>query len=159
MVKKDVVTKEDLERYYIECRKIRFSEDFNIESEDLFMDIFKKLFITRVHTYTKTLKLQCEPDKNRSIDDFIKIVKYYIPELSVSDIVRRLCKITTNTEDLNALKDPYYPTLFKCNDIRKTIILKWNMPLDFILHYNNNRTHNTFEDSGFKNCKIRYSDL
>lgn len=161
MNKKAVVTKEDLEQYYKSGRRIRFNENFKPEEQnDLFLEIFKRLFMYQEATYTGRLKHQCHEGKARSIDDFIAIVKYYLPEMTVSEIFKRFKEITTVPENMESVKDKEcYPGLFYCGNIKKINVQLWTSPPVFLIKNNTNFLEWKLKYSGFKNCELKHSEI
>lgn len=161
MNKNNIITKEDLEQYYKSCRKIRFNENFKPEEQaDLFLEIFKKLFMYQDATFTVRLKHQCNANKMRSIDDFIKIVKYYLPEMTVSEIFKRFKEIITIPENMESVKDRgCYPGLYYCNNIRKLNVHRWSTPPVYSVKGNISYLEKTLQYSGFKNCELKHSEI
>ena len=93
MNKKQVKTKEDLELYYNKCRKIKFA----VGREE---PTSTKQVIQRVLDYEgdseRTVFTRgghnCLADKLRSLDDVVKIVKYYYPKKKIKDIIGDILK-------------------------------------------------------------------
>lgn len=118
MKKGDVRDLDTLEEYYNKVRKIRFEDNVEINSLD---DIYKSLFnsdarygIVQKHTVFSRGALQCNAGRFRSIDDFIKVVKYYYPEKTLKEIFQYL----KEQEELYQ-KDNLIQSLRYCGTIRK----------------------------------------
>ena len=148
MNKKQVKTKEDLEEYYNKCRKIKFVEGTPKPNNTLQV-------IKRVLDYEgaseRTIFTRgghnCYSNKYRSLDDVIKIVKYYYPKKSIKDIIKTILKYQKTFD---------YGFYFGyCPNIRKTNFrgITWYSSTFGKDHY-----RGSFKFQGFPNCKISIVD-
>lgn len=127
MNKKEVTSAELMETYYSKCRKIKF-EDGEIIIND-FEDVYKYLFgqygimspkpidypISQPTVYNKG-GYQCDSGKYRSIDDFIKICKYYFPEKTVKNCLEFLISKFDYIQSQNvSINFGYCPNIRKWN--------------------------------------------
>lgn len=118
MKKADVKDIQSLEEYYSKTRKIKFSDEVQINSMD---DIYNKLFMVQYGsrdgqepTYFMRGSLHCETRRHRSIDDFIKLCKKYFPETTLKDVFTFL-KEKQDTLDKEGMRQ----ALSYCSHIRK----------------------------------------
>jgi hypothetical protein len=92
MTKNDVKTIDDLELYYNKVRKIRFDKKIEIKS---IQDIFKHTIepdIPNQETFFVKGRLQCEDNRDRSLDDVIKLCKFYFPKSTIKEILSEIYK-------------------------------------------------------------------
>lgn len=145
MRKKDVVTKQDIEKYYNKVRKIRFDNDIVINN---FSYLYYYFLLKKSPTYYVRGKIQCESKKNRSLDDFIIIYKYYFPDKTVKDFFKEYYDFIE--DNLNPDGEPIYCYLSWCGNIRK-----YNFQSS---SYWTNIQKLDFIDQGFVNCKVNFKD-
>ena len=153
MNKKEVITKEDLEKYYNECRKIKFKNE-DKENYKSLLSIFKNIHdpnYSLATTYTRGGH-HCYSCKIRSIDDYINLCKYYFPNSTLKEIC------TTIVEYVKNHKKEYPPfRLYYCPNIRKTNLhnnyyFDKKHVLEILLKTN-------FYRQGFKNCNIAFKEI
>jgi len=92
MKKTDVITKEDIELYYKKCRKIRFNSTTTHTVEQI---LSRLIYINESYPSATVYSrggFHCDAEKYRSLDDIIKVVKYYHPELTVKQILIDISK-------------------------------------------------------------------
>ena len=147
MNKKQVKTKEDLEEYYNKCRKIKFVEG-TIKPKNTLQVIKRVLGYEGDSEKTVFTRggHNCYSNKYRSLDDVIKIVKYYYPKKKIKDIIKSILKYQKTFD---------YKFYFGyCPNIRKTNFRG-------ISHYSTFGEYHfraSFEFQGFPNCKISIVD-
>jgi hypothetical protein len=152
MKKADVRDIESLEEYYGKARKIRFAEDYPVNSLD---DIYKGLWRTeagcnRMDTYFMRGAMHCEHNRLRSIDDFLRLAKKYFPELTLKEAFSYL---KSKQDDLEKRK--LRQTLSYCPNIRK-----YNYK--GLIHSNYSRgieTYNLWDLNHNLSRNLRVSDL
>lgn len=141
MNKGDVVTQQDIETYYSKCRKFRFDENQVPKS---FEDLFNYLVVQKQPTYYVRGSEQCEKSKVRSLDDFLKIHKFYYPKVTVAEIIIML--------NNHLIKSKRYLGFAYCPNIRKFNFQGGMSPYKI---WNNFRTTtSSFQDQGFPNCNV-----
>ena len=148
MNKKQVKTKEDLEEYYNKCRKIKFVEGTPKPKNTL--QIIKRILgysgESERTVFTKGGH-NCYHNKYRSLDDVIKIVKYYYPKKKIKDIIKSILKYQKTFD---------YKFYFGyCPNIRKTNFRGLSR---FGSEFGNSYFRSSFEFQGFPNCKISIVD-
>src|SRR5690606_5500667 len=102
MNKKDVIAKEDLEEYYNRCRKIKFKNE-DEENYNSLISIFENIYdsdFSLATTYTKGGH-HCYQGKIRSIDDYIKLCKYYFPDSTLKEICNTMIEYVKNYKKEN----------------------------------------------------------
>lgn len=148
MNKKQVKTKEDLELYYNKCRKIKFAEGLEEPTST-------KQVIQRVLDYEgaseRTIFIRggynCDYDKSRSLDDVIKIVKYYYPKKKIKDIIGAILKYQKSF-DYNFYFG-YCPNIRKNNFRGSSHFSEYEFGAEYV---------GSFEKQGFPNCKVNIAD-
>lgn len=149
MNKKQVKTKEDLEEYYNKCRKIKFAEGTPKPKNTLQVikrvlgydgDSERTVFTRGGHN--------CNYNKFRSLDDVIKIVKYYYPKKKIKDIIGAILKYQKSFD--------YNFYFGYCPNIRKTNFRgrAWFETDSFGKNY----FISSFECQGFPNCAVHITD-
>lgn len=133
MRKRDVKTIKDLEKYYKKVRKIKFTDEITIKR---LKDIFEQ--IATCNTYYVRGSFQCSYYRNRSIDDIIRLSKFYFPKLKVKKII----------ESYLEFKKDRKIVIFRCPNIRKFVALKVYEPR---YYSDTNEVHNIIKGSGFYN--------
>ena len=122
MKKTDVDSIEKLDVYYNKTRKMKFASNVKIDS---IKDVYYNMYVCEIDgnthfkyadkTYFKNGTIQCKENKYRSIDDFIKVCKAYLPQTNVKDVFLFLLK-----EEERLLKEENRYFLFsRCPAIRK----------------------------------------
>lgn len=133
MRKKDVKTIKDLENYYKKVRKIRFADGIIVKSLE---DIFE--IVSSCDTYYVRGRHQCSKYRNRSIDDIIRLSKFYFPKLKAKEVIKSYLEFKKGKEIVT----------FRCPHIRKFVTLKvYNVSY----HPNTNNAHDIIKGSGFYN--------
>lgn len=148
MNKKEVKTKEDLEEYYNKCRKIKFAEGTDKPKNTL--QVIKRILgydgDSEKTVFTKGGH-NCYSNKYRSLDDVIKIVKYYYPKKKIKDIIKTILKYQESF---------CYNFYFGyCPNIRKTNFRGFSAYGSYFGEHNFN---SSFACQGFPNCKIKVTD-
>lgn len=163
MNKKDVITAKDLEKYYNECRKIRFLKDGEVELilKGVYLDIskldiiFNKLIIQKYETFYIRGGNHCPGGRFRSIDNFIRICKYYIPNVKVSYILKYIYDLYSNNIKRKAGERILLPIITYCPDIRGT-----NFQSMSYYHSPIEKKYNTkLYNMGFTNCSLCLNDI
>src|SRR3970282_374180 len=113
MTKKDVTTIKDLEIYYNKIRKIRFKDDVIIKSIEDILYYTIDLKQDPIETYFVRGGLQCDYDRYRSLDDIIKLSKFYFPKSRIKDILFEIIKYEAGRTNGAGFMYNY------CPDIRK----------------------------------------
>jgi hypothetical protein len=113
MNKKDVKTIGDIERYYSQCRKIKFENNVEVKS---ISDIKQYLLEKKYKTLFTRGKLHCIEDKSRSIDDFFILCKYYFPDKTIKQCVKEL--LDSEKIQIEEKKSVFY--IQYCGNIKKT---------------------------------------
>lgn len=150
MNKKQVITEEDVEAYYTITRKYKFK--IGILKPNKYKNlqkIFNDLYVDKKPTYfCGNGKLQCEKKKYRSVDDFIRIVKYYLPNTTVKGCIKFI------GDSYKDGKNPYY--FRHCPDIKK-----WNLGPNFpyLQKMKRFKELGTFKGQGFSNCTVKFIDM
>lgn len=143
MNKRDVKTKEDVEHYYNKVRKIRFHDTVIIDN---LVDIYDCLVNGKFDTYYVRGKLQCEEGRCRSLDDLLKIYKYYFRDKTIFDFKKEYEQLIEDYKnEYNFIKN-----LSWCPDIRK---------VNFQCKYGKCVLEEYFWRSGFKNCNLKLEDF
>lgn len=149
MNKKQVKTKEDLELYYTKCRKIKFVEGTPLPNSirnilerilDYEGDGERTVFIRGGHN--------CYANKYRSLDDVIKICKYYYPKKTIKDIINEILKYQ------KTFQNGFF--FGWCGDIRKNNFrgfTSWEHQTF------GERYGQGFIDQGFPYCKVIIKDF
>lgn len=153
MNKNEVRTVKDLEEYYSNCRKIKF-KDYIPETLE---DTFHAISAGESTTFTKG-GYQCKSNRARSIDDCIKIAKFYFPEKSVKEIVTMINN-NLNLENYILVKNNSqykYVRLGYCSTIRKSNLFKTPYPTR--KEYNN-LDDKLLYNSGFSRANFKFKDL
>lgn len=149
MGKRDVKTKEDLELYYNKVRKIKFSDE-DVEDDPTIIESLRSIYINIYKEYdSKCTKYtrgghHCNKDRRRSLDDYIKLCKYYFPESTLSEIIMtfiELCK-------------EFGMVLAYCPNIRKSNL--WDKRYTY---YRNQVQDNRWDRQGFNNCNLTLLDI
>lgn len=109
--KQKVFNLKQLEEYYSNCKKIRLATDKKLTVEE----IYDNLIMDRNSTYYSRLGNHCKPNKMRSLDDFIKVCKFYNSELTVKEIIQKLI----NYEKHRIKHNKLIKWLAYCPDIKK----------------------------------------
>jgi hypothetical protein len=153
MNKSQVKTKEDLELYYSKVRKIRFKE------EDLKFNSIEELFKRFVRrdindTYYKKGSLHCNMLKQRSIDDFIVIAKYYFPDITVKNILSELLTFLETPHNIG-YDNMSYAYISYCSVIRKNNL--WYSA--FKTSWGSKPEKIFFSQNGFKNCNLTLKSI
>lgn len=152
MKKNDVKNEKDLEEYYSKCRKIKFK---NFEPKTL-RDVFYGITIGKETTFTRG-GYQCDKNKYRSIDDYIKIAKFYYPNLTLKDILQEVVNSIPFSNYLHTGYNEIYLIVSYCAYIRKnnfhTTAYK---PGDYNLNYFKKCP---FKNQEFKNCELLIEDI
>ena len=147
MNKKQVKTKEDLEEYYNKCRKIKFAEE--TEEPKNALQVIKRLLNYEGDSERTVFTRgghNCDPYKYRSLDDVIKIVKYYYPKKKIKDIIKTILKYQSSFED--GFYFGYCPNIRKDN-FRGS---------GFYGATFGNKTNGYFQSQGFPNCDVNVRD-
>jgi len=92
MKRSDVDNLDKLEEYYKKNRKIKFDDIVKINDIN---DIYNSLFnfnsysypFNNLGTFYKKGTIHCQPNKYRSIDDFITLSKNYFKDVTVKEIL------------------------------------------------------------------------
>lgn len=146
MNKKDVVTEKDIEKYYSKCRKIKFKGDDRPSSPQ---DLLTRLIQHRNSTTYVRGGYHCDSGKIRSLDDVIKVYKYYYPKVKVSKIIKNIYNYANRVQAKG-----YYINFAYCPNINK-----FNFQNAFS-SYGWGRFQNTsssFRNQGFPNCNVEIS--
>lgn len=149
MNKKQVKTKEDLEEYYNKCRKIKFAEETPKPKNTL--QIIKRVLgyegDSEKTVFTKGGH-NCYCNKYRSLDDVIKIVKYYYPKKKIKDIIKTILKYQKSFD--------YNFYFGYCPNIRKTNFRgkSWFENGSFGKNY----FRSSFRFQGFPKCRVNVED-
>lgn len=148
MNKKQVKTKEDLEEYYNKCRKIKFVEGTDKPKNTL--QVIKRILDydgSSERTVFTRGGHNCYVDKSRSLDDIIKIVKYYYPKKTIKDIIAAILKYQKSFD--------YNFCFAYCPNIRKSNFRgrAWYNS-EFGSYYH----RASFEFQGFPNCAVHITE-
>lgn len=130
MNKGDVKDLGTLEEYYNRVRKIKFSDEIQIESlEDIYNNLFTLQRIGKQQrpTFFTRGKLQCASGRYRSIDDFLKLVKKYFPDTTLKEAF-----IFLKEKEEHFKKENLRQCLRYCPNIRK-----YNFGGLLPIHYSN----------------------
>lgn len=108
-----------LEEYFSTCRKIKFSNEIQINSlDDIFDNLYGKYGSTsgleQKETFYTKGGFHCEAGRYRSINDFFKLVKFYFRDKTVKDIVEFLYNKEKSYND-----EKKYINYGYCTHIRK----------------------------------------
>lgn len=149
MNKNDVVTEKDVEEYYQSTRKYKF---LNKKKYTKIEKIFYDLCVQKESTiFIKAETTQCLSNKYRSINDFIRVVKHYLPDITVKECIKFI-------HYKHYLKDKSTLYFRYCPDVKK-----WNFGPSFTHSFgaDRNRFKNLgrFKGQGFKNCKVKFADM
>lgn len=149
MNKRDVRTKEDIELYYKKCRKIRLKNITPLSLEEII-----KVMIAP-HKDAETVYSRggahCNGYRYRSLEDIIKVCKFYFRDATVKDVYNTILKCESK------LKSPYVYRFRWCPDIKRD-----NFAGASAYVSTNNRigrTYKTFAGQGFTNCNVKYIDF
>ena len=147
MKKNEVKTKEDLEEYYNKCRKIKFAEG-TIKPKNT-LQVIKRI-LDYEDSSERTVFTRgghnCYHNKYRSLDDVIKIVKYYYPKKKIKDIIKTILKYQKTSD-----YDFYFGW---CPNIRKTNF----RGVSFYSKFGDDNYRSSFKFQGFPNCKVNIAD-
>jgi hypothetical protein len=150
MKKSEVNTKEDLEDYYNTCRKIKFRNDTEVPKS--IRSILKRILDYQDGESEATVFSReghhCHKDKSRSLDDIIRLCKYYFPKHTVKQVIKGILDYQ------KTFANNFY---FEwCPNIRKVNFRGWTYWKDngFGKKYNSG----LFTVQGFPNCKISVLD-
>lgn len=149
MNKKQVKTKEELEEYYNKCRKIKFVEG-TIKPKNTLQVIKRILGYEGVSERTIFTRggHNCYANKYRSLDDVIKIVKYYYPKKKIKDIIKTILKYQKSFD--------YNFYFGYCPHIRKT---NFRGTTWYVSGFGSGNYYiSSFEFQGFPNCKINIAE-
>lgn len=142
MNKKQVKTKDDLELYYTKCRKIKVKGDYTPEC---LVDLINLIIKERPCTTYVRGGHHCHKYKYRSLDDVIKLCKYYFPDTTVSNILNTITKMAINKTCIFAY----------CDDIKKSNFRF----VSYAGNYEFAQTSSTFEEQGFRNCNVAIAEF
>ena len=84
MRKKDIKTNKDLEIYYSKCRKIKFNDKIKINNRTEILN----LLTSKYATYHIKNKQHCPSSRNRSLDDFLRLCKFYFPIHTIKENIK-----------------------------------------------------------------------
>ena len=155
MNKQDVISSEDLELYYNKCRKVKLIHNDSLPIQTILDEV-----ITQKHpTYFKTGTKQCGVGHYRSLDDVLKVCKYYYPEMSLSNIMKEIViyankfsDIKINDRDRLFLQFCYCPNIRKDN-FRGLTRYSWGDDFEKLLH------KSSMYSQGFRNCNITLQEI
>ena len=153
MNKQDVISSEDLELYYNKCRKVKLIHNDSLPIQTILDEV-----ITQKHpTYFKTGTKQCGVGHYRSLDDVLKVCKYYYPEMSLSDIMKEIVIYALEFSDREGndklfLQFCYCPTIRKDN-FRGLSHYDWGDNFNKILK------STSMHSQGFRNCHITLQEI
>ncbi len=152
MTKREVITREDVEQYYSQCRKIKFRD---IEVSSIEQIIKETIFTTGENTtvYTRGGR-HCGARRYRSLDDIIKLVKFYYPETKINTIFTKIIELEDTLKTKNRSLSFIY-----CPNIRKDNFHGENFYSFGFKDIITTRPSRTFKGQGFVNCNIRYSEF
>lgn len=143
MNKRDIKTKEDVEHYYNKVRKIRFYDTIIIEN---LKDIYDYLVNQKLDTYYVRGKLHCEQGRYRSLDDLLKLYKYYFRDKTISDFKKEYEQLIEDYKDVYH----FIKNISWCPNIRK---------VNFQSLYGKCALESYFDESGFINCNLKLEDF
>lgn len=145
MNKKDVVTEKDIEKYYSKCRKIKFMDGSEPTSPN---DLIEKVIRHRCATTYTRGGYHCDSGRIRSLDDLIKVYKYYYPTVKVSKIITVLQNFTikVNKKGQGYINFSYCPNINKFNFQSAYSSYGFGQ---FI------KTTSSFKHQGFPNCDVK----
>lgn len=147
MKKSEVKTKEDLENYYNKCRKIKFIE--GTEEPNSVLQVIQRVLDYENDSESTVFTRgghNCFADKSRSLDDVIKIVKYYYPKKSIKDVIKTILKYQ------KSLEDNFH--FGWCPDIKKTNFRGYGRYSSF----GDSNGRSSFRYQGFPNCTVNVTD-
>lgn len=149
MNKQDVKTKEDLELYYTKCRKIKFRDNLRITSTTQIFNLMTRgTHITTYPTFYTRGAVHCNQGRSRSLDDIIKVCKFYFSNHKVEDIITKLSKYDKKKADNQGHSGLYFRY---CPSIRKHNFAG-------LTYYSRNFTDKSrfldFKGQGFNNCNV-----
>ena len=149
MKKSEVKTKEDLENYYNTCRKIKFKKDTQVPKT--IRSILKRVLDYQNGDSEATVYARegnhCNYGKSRSLDDVIRICKYYFPNHTIKQIIKSILKYQSTFN---------YNFYFGwCPNIRKTNFrgITW-----YSSTFGKDPYRGSFKFQGFPNCKVSVVD-
>lgn len=145
MKKSEVKTKEDLENYYNTCRKIKFRKDTEVPKS--IKSILKRILDYQDGNSEATVFSKeghhCDKNKNRSLDDIIRLCKYYFPNHTIKQIIKSILKYQKTFNH-----DFYFGY---CPDIKKTNFRGFT---DYGCSFGKYNHRSSFRFQGFPNCTI-----
>jgi len=115
MNKQEVNSLEKLELYYNKCRKIRLE---NTTYNDI-QKVIDQVIEGKEKTYFSKGGHQCGHGHYRSLDDVIKVCKYYFPEYSLKQILIEILNYSTSKSNIAKYPRPLYLQFCYCANIRK----------------------------------------
>lgn len=159
MNKRDVITKEDLEEYYNKCRKIRFGDDVKEVNYNSLKAIFDNIRNANESLATFYIKggHHCNRKKIRSLDDYIRLCKYYFPNCTLKDILQTIMdnREITYTNWMGKESDGVIYLTY-CNQIRKD---NFNIISCVVNNQYYDINNKSFYSQGFPNCTIKIKDI
>jgi len=149
MKKSEVKTKEDLENYYNTCRKIKFRKDTEVPKT--IRSILKRILDYQDGESEATVFSReghhCHKNKSRSLDDIIRICKYYFPKHTVKQIIKGILDYQDTFD---------YKFYFGwCPNIRKTNFRGIGF---YSANFGQHNRYSSFKCQGFQNCSIKVND-
>lgn len=155
MNKKQVITKDDLELYYSKCRKIRFEDDYKPKDIKEILDYTLYIDYSSKSTFFKRGKIHCYSCKFRSLDDIIKLCKFYFPNIEIKDVITGIIEYEKLISKNNSGKTLNFSN---CPDIRKYNFRGTQYyGRSFFERINNG--YLIFKDQGFPNCYINFKEF
>lgn len=154
MNKKQVSNLEELELYYNKCRKVKLIDD----THNNIQKVIDKVIERKEKTYYSRGAKQCGQGYYRSLDDVIKVCKYYFPDYSLKQILREIVIYAESKTDPAKYNRPLYLQYCFCGNIRKDNFrgfATWNYYDSFIKVLG---TSNMLEQ-GFVNCDITLQEI
>ena len=144
MRKADVVTKDDIQKYYDKVRKIKI---LGQEEKISLTDVFYRVIVAQEATTFTRGGHQCEKLKARSLDDYFKIAKFYHPEAKVEEMFEPIVTYYNAPYDGGIRRHFGY-----CPNIRK----------DNFRGHGYTKMHNLeqgeFKQQGFNNCTLTFKE-
>lgn len=152
MNKKQVSNLEDLELYYNKCRKVKLIDNTHKDIQR----VIDKIIRSKEKTYFSKGGKQCGQGYYRSLDDVIKICKYYFPDYSLKQIIKELVAYADSKQDGPGRK--LYLQFCYCGNIRKDnfrgfISWDWGDKFTGNLHISN------MAEQGFISCDITLQEI
>lgn len=85
---------DDLNAWLKKVRKIRFKETREEMKDTSVLNLYKRISdLTNNQTFYVRGKQQCETHRDRSIYDFVRLVKYYNPDFTYETILMELVRV------------------------------------------------------------------